>query len=503
MDFLCKITESPLSMFLNLMIEKQKSRIFRKGILSLSCFMLVHLTACGPDTAKDQSSQVPDIFPDYKNVTVPCNIAPMNFMMEHASKIRADFYIDNRKLFTVFGKNSINIPEKKWKEGLQIARGKQMTVSVSVWDNQHQQGVKYHDFHIDISQDSITPWIAYRLIPPGYVLWDKMGIYQRHLESFEEDCIVSNSENHDGCVNCHSFQNYSPNQFLFHARGQKGCTVLVKNGKPERLELDQLPPNFKGTYPYWHPKGRFVVFANCDTHQAFYGQSKNKVEVYDLASDLMIYDCKTNKVITDPRFTEKENWETFPTFSPDGKYLYFCSAKGCNMPREYKKLKYAILRVAFNEENGTLGSSVDTVYNPRIEQGSASFPRISPDGCNLMFTVSDCGTFPIWHKQADLKMIRLSDRMNISTDALNSNDVDSYHSWDKTGKWVIFSSRRIDGRYTRLFLAHYDNKNGFSKPFLLPQKSPEENTLRMYSYNIPEFVQEKIVLKNPVSNLFN
>lgn len=92
--------------------KKQKLKIFGKSILPLSCFMLFHLTACGPDTAKEQSSQVPDIFPDYKNVTVPCNIAPMNFMMEHASKIRADFYVDNRKLFTVSGKNSINIPEK-------------------------------------------------------------------------------------------------------------------------------------------------------------------------------------------------------------------------------------------------------------------------------------------------------------------------------------------------------------------------------------------------------
>lgn len=495
------IQKTHFQRFMPLMTIEKKILNLGKGIIPLS-IILLQLTACGPGTPQEQIAQTPEIFPDYKEVTVPCNIAPLNFMVEHASKIKADFYVNNQKLFSVSGKNTIDIPKKKWKEGLQSAKGKKITVSVSVWNEQHQKGVKYQDFQIFVSNDSITPWIAYRLIPPGYVLWDRMGIYQRDLESFEENCIVSNNENHQGCVNCHSFQNYSPNQFLFHARGKNGCTVLVKNGQPKRLELDQLPPNFKGTYPYWHPHGRFIAFANCDTHQAFYGQSKNKVEVYDLESDLMIYDCKENKVITDPRFTNKEYWETFPAFSPDGKYLYFCQAIARDMPREYKELKYAIIRVKFNEENGTLGNIVDTIYNPRTEQGSASFPRISPDGKNLLFTESDCGTFPIWHKQADLKMLSLSNHQYINTDVLNSNDVESYHSWDKTGEWVIFSSRRIDGRYTRLFITHYDEKNGFSKPFLLPQKSPEENTKRMYSYNIPEFILGEVVLKESVANLF-
>lgn len=477
--------------------------MYRKlGVLSL-CSLICFTTSCNTtQPPKETSEETPQIFPDYKDVTIPCNIAPLNFMIEGATHISADFSIDNKKIFSIDGENTIDIPENKWKEGLQQAKGKEISISVSLWNNEHPEGIKYQDFQISVSEDSITPWIAYRLIPPGYVLWKKMGIYQRQLESFEEECLVSNSENHDGCVNCHSFKNYSPDLFLFHARGKNGCSVLVKNGHPQRLELDKMPPYFKGTYPFWHPKGRFVAFANCDTHQAFYGQSNNKVEVYDLDSDLMIYDCQDNKVITDSRFTEKQYWETFPAFSPDGKKLYFCQAKACTLPKDYEILKYALLRTDFNEENGTLGSRVDTLYNPSVEQGSASFPRISPDGKFLMFTESDCGTFPIWHKTADLKMINLSNGQYVETDTLNSKDVESYHSWDEKGKWVIFSSRRLDGRYTRLFIAHFDEKNGFSKPFLLPQKSPTHNNKRMYSYNIPEFINSKVVLKESVANLF-
>lgn len=479
----------------------QYAKHLRRSVLPMGCLVWL-ATACTPGTPKETSSQQPDIFPDYKDAVIPCNIAPMNFMIEGTSRILADFYVGNEKLFSVSGKNTIQIPEDKWKEGMQAAKGKQLRVIVSAWDDRHEEGVRYRDFQLTVSSDSITPWIAYRLIPPGYVLWKSMGIYQRHLESFEENCIVSNNENHNGCVNCHSFQNYSPDQFLFHARGKNGCSVLVKNGKPQRLELDKMPPHFKGTYPYWHPDGRFIAMANCDTHQAFYGKSQNKVEVYDLESDLMIYDLQQNRVLTDPRFTEKQNWETFPTFSPDGKSLYFCQAKARQMPQEYSKLKYAILRTSFNEQDGSLGEQVDTLYNPETEEGSASFPRISPDGKYLLFTESDCGTFPIWHKQADLKMIDLTRKVYVSTDALNSKDVESYHSWDATGKWVIFSSRRLDGRYTRLFMAHFDEKSGFSKPFLLPQESPDQNWERIYSYNIPEFVQGPIVLEESVARLF-
>ena len=265
--------------------------MYRKlGLLAL-CSLVCFTTGCNTtQPPKETSKETPQIFPDYKNVTVPCNIAPLNFMIEGATHISADFSIDNKNIFSIDGENTIDIPEDKWKEGLQQAKGKEISITVSLWNNEHPEGIKYQDFQISVSEDSITPWIAYRLIPPGYVLWKKMGIYQRQLESFEEECLVSNSENHDGCVNCHSFKNYSPDLFLFHARGKNGCSVLVKNGHPQRLDLEKMPPYFKGTYPFWHPQGRFVAFSNCDTHQAFYGQSNNKVEVYDLDSDLMIYD---------------------------------------------------------------------------------------------------------------------------------------------------------------------------------------------------------------------
>ena len=125
-----------------------------------------------------------------------------------------------------------------------------------------------------------------------------------------------------------------------------------------------------------------------------------------------------------------------------------------------------------------------------MTEHSVSHPRIF--GRHLMFTLTDYGTFPIWHDEADLWLLNLETGEVRPCDELNSHRADSYHSWSSNGKWVVFGSRRLDGRYTHLYFSHFDEKGRFSKPFLLPQDEPEQNRLRLKSYNIPEFVTEEV-----------
>ena len=86
----------------------------------------------------------------------------------------------------------------------------------------------------------------------------------------------------------------------------------------------------------------------------------------------------------------------------------------------------------------------------------------------------------------------LTDRSIRRLDELNSPEVESYHSWSSNGKWVIFSTRREDGAYTRLYISHLEDNGTFSKPFALPQRDPDFNTEFLYSYNIPEFMKEPV-----------
>ena len=77
-------------------------------------------------------------------------------------------------------------------------------------------------------------------------------------------------------------------------------------------------------------------------------------------------------------------------------------------------------------------------------------------------------------------------------DEVNSDDVESYHSWSSNSRWLVFSSRRIDGLYTRPYLVHIDENGKTGKPFVLPQEDPDFYSRFMFSYNIPEFVKGKV-----------
>lgn len=473
--------------------------------------LLCGVASCSKyDNPKEEANSMPPIFPDYINVTIPENIAPLNFEVKGAKHIVATISVRGKQEMKLSGESKISFPIKDWRKLLSATAGDKLDVTVDVWTDQNPDGVRYKSFSIYVSKDKIDPWVAYRLIPPGYELWNRMGIFQRNLEDFEQSPIILNSQNNKGCVNCHSFCNYNPKTFLFHARGEGGSTMLTINGQTRKLPIDQIGPKKSATYPYWHPSGNFIAFSSNVTRQSFYGISMNKIEVYDLNSDLIIYDVRNNKVITDKRFCNNADWETFPTFSPDGKYLYLCvahlgisDAERAKIQSYISQIKYAIIRVPFDTRTGELGSRVDTIFSPYRDGGSGSLPRISPDGHYLMYTWASCATFPIQHKEADLKMIDLRTMKYVDTSILNSKDVDSYHSWSSNGRWIVFSSKRIDGKYTRLYFAHVDKDGRFTRPFMLPQKDPEQNGALLYAYNIPEFIKGKVHLdKDEVAKMF-
>ena len=163
-------------------------------------------------------------------------------------------------------------------------------------------------------------------------------------------------------------------------------------------------------------------------------------------------------------------------------------------------MKYSLCSISFDPEARRFGHQVDTLYSSEqatvqitgAEHKSASFPRVSPDGKQLVFTLSEYGNFSIWHKDADLYRIDLDSGVMHRMDEVNSDDVESYHSWSSNSHWVVFSSRRTDGLYTRPFIAYIDEEGKAHKPFLLPQKEKDHYTFLMKSYNIPEFISGKV-----------
>lgn len=468
----------------------------RRIILYMACLFACASCSREIEVAGYMGSQ-PEIFPDYRDVTIPSNIAPLNFEFIGDTG-RADLVLlveapSGVRIIRPHGR-LFSFRERMWSELLAETSGRGMIFRLCV---RTREGWKAYDpFVMNVAKEPIDPYLAYRLIPPGYSLWKDMYICQRNLENFEEKKIYSNSQGKGNCVNCHSFCDRDPDRMLFHMRSELAGTYVWREGQLEKLETRTSQTMSSLVYPYWHPSGRYVAFSVNRTNQVLHVSDDNRIEVFDEDSDVVVYDLENHTVVTTDVLKSEDAFETFPTFSPDGKSLYFCSSKAVSpMPEKFKEARYSLCRVDFNPEDHTFGDKVDTLYNADTQRGSVSFPRVSPDGSRLVFTLSDYGNFSIWHKEADLYCVTLSNGNISELDWLNSDGVESYHSWSGNSRWMVFSSRRDDGLYTKPYIAYMDAFGMPHKPFLLPQKNPGKHyEALMYSYNIPELVSGEVGL---------
>lgn len=464
-----------------------------KRLLSYILLLPFLLAGCTPTepTAQKQITSLPAIYPDYTDVTIPANIAPLRFKLtDKHSECIAVLSCGKEKMITEATDGKFLFAENEWHDLLNKARGKD--IEVKVYINDASTWSVYKSFYMHVANDDIDSWMAYRLLPPGYELWFRMGIYQRNLTNYDESAIIQNELTEHNCINCHSFRMQDSKDMVFHMRQALGGTYLVKDGDVEKIngKISEEIPSL--VYPHWHPSGRFVAFSTNNTHQVFHMQNKNRIEVYDESSDVLVYDLEKHEALIDSLVFSKASYETFPAFSPDGKRLFFCSAPALAMPEKFDSLRYSLCSITLDEKTRSFGSQVDTLYNARIEGRSAKFPRVSPDGRWLVYTLSDYGNFSIWHHDADLFCIDLKNGTTTPLTAANSNDTESYHSWSHNSRWLVFSSRRDDGLYTRPYFTYIDNSGKAHKPFMLPQADPDFYDGFMYSYNIPELIQSEV-----------
>ncbi|MBP5487838.1 MAG: PD40 domain-containing protein [Bacteroidales bacterium] len=466
---------------------KEMKRILRLFMVPV---LLVAVSCSSGVKASGELKGLPEgMFPDYSEVTVPCNIAPLDFTVGDGEK--AFLEIDapgGGRIAVKSGKYGFRIPLRKWRNLLVASKGGSLQFTVSVLRD--GKWLSYEPFKVNVSEYEADPYVAYRLIAPGYGLWNKMGLYQRNITDFKQTPIYENRLTDNNCVNCHSFRMQDPSRMVFHMRAANGGTVFMDGKQIEKLntKTDKTISNL--VYPYWHPEGHYIAFSVNRTFQSFHAADHNRIEVFDAASDVVVMDTEKMEVFSNPELMRDDAFETFPTFSPDGKSLYFCSAPAVDpMPDGYKNVHYNLCRVDFDPITGTVGSRIDTLFHA-ADSSSASFPRISPDGKTLVFTKHGYGNFSIWHKDADLYAVDLESRSIHPLSEVNAHGVDSYHSWSSNSRFMVFSSRRIDGLYTRLYMTYVDESGQEHKPFLLPQRNPQKYYEDlMFSYNIPEFIK--------------
>ncbi len=481
-------------------------------LLFVGIILMFLLTGCQPlpPVNYTEEERAPVIWPDYTETVLPFNIAPINFRIEEKADDYRTILYSETGVHKILSGKKVLIPMTFWKNLLNDNRGKNLYFDI--YTRQESQWKKWKTITNIISEDSIDPYIAYRLIPPGQY-FGEITLNQRHLENFTETPFFDNNgtfndqpSSNGTCGNCHYFRNGKTDEFLFHVRFIHSGTIMVRNGNVEKIETKFKETGNAATYPAWHPTKPVIVFSANQTLQLIHSRSLKKNETFDTYSDLILYDIEKNKFTQ--LFQTRNVFETFPCWTPDGKTLYFCSCDtltpdkvdmfndnssygGVFTIEDFAAFKYNLWRMSFNQETYQFGKP-ELVVDAARQGKSIAFPRISNNGRFLIYTLADFGTFPIMHHESDLWLYDIQTGENRPMSEINSDKAETYHTWDTSGRWLVFSTRRDDGSYTRLYFTHIDDKGYGSKPFLLPQKDPEDNLRRMKSYNIPEMVSEKI-----------
>jgi len=427
---------------------------------------------------------LPPIYPDYTDVAIPVNVAPLNFLMRNEpDKILVTIRGKNDSII-IEGAQKINIPLEKWKALLVSEQGKSLSVTITASVN--GQWIKYDPFYWQVKSDSINPWLSYRLIEPGYEVWNKVQLVERNIETFDENVIADNNLTDGTCMNCHIYGNQNASLSMFHLRGKNGGTILNKDGKLRKINTRGNGMISNAVYGNFHPGGRYAVFSTNIIIPELHAYRSERLEVYDTASDLIVLDLDKDKIITQPFLSDNKSLETFPVFSADGKWIYYCMATSVPLPDSIKSLKYNICRVSFDAAQGLIGSRADTIWDAQKMGGSACHLKTSPDGRYLLYTVADYGTFPIWHREADLQMMNLQTGEIDHLNSVNGPNSDSYHSWSSNSRWFVFASKRDDGIYGKPYFCYIDSTGKTYKPFVLPQRDPSVYDNMLKSFNIPE-----------------
>ncbi|MBI4864877.1 MAG: PD40 domain-containing protein [Candidatus Riflebacteria bacterium] len=457
------------------------------------------ICGCGgwtPGAEVGAAGRPPALSPDYRSVTIPPNIAPLNVRVVEAGTA---FHVTlegegGGALVVASGDGNVRFPVAPWRELLGRNRGKRLTLRV-VTRGADGRATAYSPVRIEVAREEIDPVLVYRFIVPHFNVWNDIRICQRDLTGFTVEPVLRGLQFGNGCTNCHAFSAGSPRSMSIGTRGGRlpglsSASLVLRDGELRRVKSPW-------GYTAWHPDGRHAAYSLNRVRQFFHGAGQQVPDVLDLDSEIVVCDVETGQVFTSPAIANPDRLETYPGWSPDGRTLYFSSApilwtdRHRMIPDRYSEVRYDLCRVAVDLKTRRFGK-VETVLSAADAGGSVLIGRVSPDGRWLVSCVCDYGCFPIYRPSSDLHLIDLSTGARRKLEEWSSPESDSYHSWSSNGRWCAFSSKRDTGVFTRTYFGYFGPDGRGAKPFVLPQEDPEFYDSCTRTFTVPELLREPI-----------
>lgn len=474
--------------------------------------MLALLTGCRDNagtastdrmTGASLTTEHAPIFPEYgDSIVLPPNIAPLNFSIDKPIRLRLS--CGGETLIDRNYRHQVRFRPKAWRRWLNDARERQqpLRLEMSTADR------SYAPLHWFVAEDSIDPYLVYRLVVPTDGVYNTLGIYQRRLSDFKVTALTLNTVSDNNCMNCHTFRNGDADEMTVHWRKPSEGTLILNQDGARKIVL---PPratqlNLRLTYPAYHPNGRYIAFStnlllgfSCyETHRRFF-------DAGDSIAHIVVYDIERNRLFSNRLLWQEDRLLSYPAWSPDGRTLYFCSApspytdttkSALSEKQQIESIRFDLVCITFDPTTGSIGDTIRTLLKADDYNGSFSLPRVNPADPNCIAV--NIGTFSSFPSQTygDLGLV-FPDRTDTATDntiymphfepadALNTPEAESFHSWSRNGRWLVYTGKQLDGYFALPYIAYFDGKK-FSKPFLLPQKEGDYYRSSLKSFNLPE-----------------
>ena len=279
--------------------------------------------------------------------------------------------------------------------------------------------------------------------------------------------------------------------------------TLVKIAVPDNY-------NLRFTYPAWHPSGKFVAFSTNLPISVHYASSTQKI-IYtlDTLGSIVLLDVEKMRLFSCPELTDTAYDQVFPTWSPDGKRLYFCRSP----KKKYDVFPFPqyidtslsmrqnrteqiwddLMQIDFDPQTG-LFSDLRCTYPFSQMQKSATMPMVSKNGRYLLLSLLKTSTFPLQDLGDFYRLDLQADSLHpVEVKTLNTPGSEKGHSFSSNGNWMVFSSNRRTLAISETYITHFDSEHGtFSKPFSVPQKTGDFYRTNLQGFVFPVLSTEQV-----------